>query len=101
MSSSSRKSRTGISDAGGHYGALAESAALGDIANAVRAQRQHAGFTQKDLAALANTGVRFIVELEQGKPTLEIGKVLRVLQTLGLEMTLEAIRTLRPIGPVE
>lgn len=95
------KSRTGIPGVQSKPRQRAEGNTLGDVARAVRAQRRRAGLTQKDLAALANTGVRFIVELEQAKPTLEIGKVLHVLQTLGLELTLEAIRSLRPLDPAE
>ena len=40
--------------------------------------------TQAELAALADVGPRFVGELERGKPTLEIGKVLRVLDRLAL-----------------
>ena len=36
----------------------------------------------------AGTGLRFIIDLEKGKPTCEIGKALTVLQTLGIDMTL-------------
>jgi len=32
--------------------------------------------------------VRFISDLENGKPTAELGKVLRVIQSLGLELKL-------------
>jgi y4mF family transcriptional regulator len=46
------------------------------------------GVTQEQLALTAGTGLRFIVDLEKGKPTCQIGKVLAVLSTLGLEMTL-------------
>jgi len=38
---------------------------------------------------LANTGNRFIVELENGKPTVQFQKVLDVLDTLGLEMLIQ------------
>jgi hypothetical protein len=44
--------------------------------------------TQMDILGLANTGNRFIVELEQGKPTLQLQKVLDVLDLLGLEVTI-------------
>ena len=36
----------------------------------------------------SGVGVRFVSELENGKPTLEIEKVLRVLSRLGLEVTI-------------
>jgi hypothetical protein len=36
----------------------------------------------------AGTGLRFIIDLEKGKPTCEIGKALAVLSTLGIEVSL-------------
>ena len=50
--------------------------------------RKDLGVTQKDLALTAGTGVRFIVELESGKPTCQIGKILQVLQVLGIQLSL-------------
>lgn len=58
-----------------------------DIGRAVRQFRREQNLKQLDLAGLANTGNRFIVELEQGKPTLQLQKVLEILAILGLEMT--------------
>ena len=52
----------------------------------VRARRKALGTTQVELAALADVGPRFVVELERGKATLELGKVLRVLDRLGLQL---------------
>lgn len=42
--------------------------------------------TQAEFAAMCGVGVRFISDLENGKPTVEMGKVLRVLGCLGLEV---------------
>lgn len=42
--------------------------------------------TQADISGMANTGNRFIVELENGKDTVQLKKVLDVLDTLGLEV---------------
>ncbi len=42
--------------------------------------------TQKDLAMTCGTGLRFIIDLEKGKPTCQIGKTLQVLQALGLKL---------------
>jgi len=53
----------------------------------VRARRRALGTTQIELAALADVGPRFIGDLERGKATLEIGKVLRVLDRLGLRLS--------------
>ena len=59
-----------------------------DIGKQVRETRRRLGVTQKDLALTSGTGLRFIIELEKGKQTAEIGKVLMVLQTLGIRLTL-------------
>jgi len=53
---------------------------------AVRTQRKHLGVTQKELAMVCGTGLRFIVDVEKGKPTCQIGKFLQVLQALGLTL---------------
>jgi len=48
------------------------------------------GLTQADLALTSGTGVRFISDLENGKPTCQIGKTLTVLKTLGVRLTLSS-----------
>jgi len=57
--------------------------ALGTL---VRAQRKRLALNQRDIAGLGNTGNRFIVELERGKPTVQLQKALDVLDLLGLEV---------------
>lgn len=59
-----------------------------EIGKLVRENRKRMGVTQKDLALTSGTGLRFIIELEKGKETCQIGKVLTVLQTLGIKLTL-------------
>lgn len=59
------------------------STALGSL---VRERRRALALKQLDVAGLSNTGNRFIVELEQGKPTVQLQKVLDVLDLLGLEV---------------
>lgn len=54
----------------------------------IRQTRHHLGITQKDLALTAGTGLRFIIELENGKSTCQIGKILQVLQVLGIQINL-------------
>lgn len=53
---------------------------------AVRARRRQLKVTQKDLAMTCGTGLRFIIDLEKGKPTCQIGKTLQVLHALGLKL---------------
>ena len=54
----------------------------------IRTTRKSLGVTQKDLALTSGTGLRFIIDLEKGKETCEIGKALTVLHTLGIKLTL-------------
>jgi len=54
------------------------------IGMAIRMRRKQMKITQKELAMTCGTGLRFIVDLEKGKPTCQIGKTLQVLQALGL-----------------
>lgn len=58
------------------------------IGERVRAQRKALGITQAELAMTSATGIRFISDLENGKETCQIGKVLTVLNTLGLRWSL-------------
>jgi len=56
----------------------------------VRARRKQLKVTQKDLAMTCGTGLRFIIDLEKGKPTCQIGKILQVLQALGLKLRISS-----------
>ena len=56
----------------------------------IREQRKRLALKQLDLAGLGNTGNRFIVEVENGKPTAQIQKVLDLLDLLGLELVVRA-----------
>ena len=57
-----------------------------DIGLLVKATRKSLKITQKDLAMTCGTGLRFIIDLEKGKSTCQIGKVLTALQTLGIKI---------------
>lgn len=59
-----------------------------DLGNQVRKARMAMGLKQAELALTAGTGLRFISDLENGKPTCQIGKTLTVLKTLGIRLTL-------------
>lgn len=58
------------------------------LGKCVRETRKNMGVTQKSLALTSGTGLRFIIDLEKGKPTCQLGKVLTVLHTLGIQLTL-------------
>ncbi len=59
-----------------------------DLGRCVRAQRKIQGATQTEFAAMCGVGTRFISELENGKATMELGKVLQVIQCLGLQISI-------------
>ena len=61
-----------------------------DIGRVVRKARKDLIITQKDLALTSGTGLRFISDLEKGKVTCQIGKILTVLQTLGIHIELSS-----------
>lgn len=57
-----------------------------DVGILVRAQRNRLALNQSELAKMAKVGRRFISELESGKASLEIGKVLTVCHVVGIDM---------------
>jgi len=58
------------------------------IGKLVRDTRKRLGVTQRALALTSGTGLRFVIDLEKGKPTCQIGKALTILHTLGIRITL-------------
>jgi y4mF family transcriptional regulator len=58
------------------------------LGTALRSARKKLGLTQSQLALAAGVGVRFIVDLEAGKPTVRLQHVLRVVYALGGELQL-------------
>lgn len=62
---------------------------VADIGKLIREERKKDGLRQAECASLCGVGVRFLSELENGKPTLEIDKVLRVAKLMGFEMKME------------
>lgn len=59
-----------------------------DIGTAVRSKRKEDGLTLVDAAGLCNVNYRFLSDLENGKPTVRLDKVLQVLAALGLELAI-------------
>ena len=52
---------------------------VAELGAALRAERKALGLNQADLALAAGVGLRFVVELEAGKPTVQLMRVLRVI----------------------
>ena len=61
------------------------------LAAAVLAARKRLGLTQPQLALAAGVGVRFIVDLEAGKPTIRLATLLKVLNALGGSLAVEGL----------
>lgn len=69
---------------------VSDPAAIGRV---IRDTRRALGITQSDLALSVGVGVRFIVDVENGKPTAQIGKIMQVLAALGIDMQLNVTAT--------
>ena len=71
-----------------------------EIGRIVRQTRRDQGLRQDQLAGAAGVGVRFLVELEAGKTTAQIGKALAVLAALGCNLRIEPPGVELPPGTV-
>ena len=56
------------------------------IGNIVRTSRKDQGLTQAEVAGYLNIGTRFLSDLENGKPTVQMEKALHVLKGLGFKI---------------
>lgn len=57
-----------------------------NVGELIRHRRRDMDLTQVALADLSAVSHKFINEVERGKPTAEIGKVIKVLQILGIDL---------------
>ena len=57
------------------------------LGSSVRSRRRSLGLSQHDVALLAGVGVRLMHEIEHGKPSARLDKVVAVLTVLGLQLT--------------
>jgi len=72
-----------MSDNPVHYGRVQDTE---DLGNLVRRHRKGCGLSLKAAGDLAGLGIRFLSEFERGKETAEIGKILKALEALGLDV---------------
>jgi len=56
------------------------------LSHFIKRKRKELGITQAELAGRAGVGLRFLRELEQGKPSLRLDKVNLLLDMFGYEM---------------
>lgn len=61
-----------------------------DLAAGVRGRRTSLGLSQAELARRAGVSRPWLSEVEAGKPTVEFGRIIRLLDALGLSLHLEA-----------
>lgn len=57
-----------------------------DLSRIIKGRRKSLKLTQMECASFCGVGVRFFSELENGKQSLHLGKVMQVLKMLGLKM---------------
>lgn len=57
-----------------------------EIGEIVRKKRKGQGLTQAQVAEYSGLSIRLISEVERGKQTAEIGKVLSLLEILGVDL---------------
>ncbi|WP_419847657.1 helix-turn-helix transcriptional regulator [Candidatus Poriferisocius sp.] len=60
----------------------------GQLGQAIRHLRKEKGLTQKNLARMAGVSAPWLSDAENGKPTVEVGLVFRVLRTLGCSLSI-------------
>jgi len=68
------------------YGIIRSAVELGQL---VRGHRKRRALTLETVSGLGNMSPRFLSEFERGKETAEIGKILKALSTLGLEVIVQ------------
>ncbi|MCP4572682.1 MAG: helix-turn-helix transcriptional regulator [bacterium] len=81
-------------------------ATAADLGAAVRLRRRERNLTLAETAELAGVGVRFMSELENGKPTVRLSKVMDVMGALGLELRVGTVVQAKgeqpaPVSPVD
>jgi len=57
-----------------------------ELAIEIKTMRKAAGLTQSEVSKRSGVGLRFVRELEQGKPTVRLDKVKQILDLLGCEL---------------
>ena len=60
-----------------------------ELGKAIRERRKELSYTQQYLSDVTGLSVSFLSDLENGKPTCEIGKAIRLINLLGLDLNVE------------
>ena len=67
-----------------------------DLGQIVRAVRKEAGVRLDDLAAIVGVSKQFTSDVEHGKPTVQLERVLRLLAELGIELSVAVPASIKP-----
>ncbi len=59
------------------------------LGETIRKVRKDQGLTQEQLAAACGVGTRFVRELERGKESCHLGKSLKVVRMLGMDISVK------------
>lgn len=59
---------------------------VADFGALIRKTRKEQGLTQTDLADWCGVGINFVSDVERGKPTVEMGRALRLAEMLGIDV---------------
>ena len=62
---------------------------MAEVAEIVRKTRKAQGISQTILSQASNVGLRFVGDIERGKPSVQFDKLLSVLMSLGIALKLE------------
>ena len=63
-----------------------------DIAVFIRSKRKEYRYTQEEFSIRSGLGLRFVRELEQGKLTLKMDKVIQAVEFFGFQLTVRKIK---------
>lgn len=74
---------------------------VGDIGLIIRSMRKHAGIRIDDFALTAKVSKQLMTDLENGKPTVQMGRVLMLLQGLGARLSIEIPDAVGPTMTLE
>ena len=59
------------------------------LGNVIRARRKELHYTQQDITDNTGYSISFLSDLENGKPTAEIGRAIDVVNLLGLDIMIK------------
>lgn len=66
-----------------------------EVADLVQQRRKELGLTQAEAALLAGVSPRFVFDVENGKRSMALDRLTRLLKALGLELKIEVANIVR------